>query len=478
MKLRNQIAIALVVTFLFACKSSKNSTTSSSAFSGQKMPETFATNNDTINSAKLNWKELFVDSNLQALIEIGLQNNFDLQVALQRMEVANASVLQSKGALFPTLNSSFSFWQRKFGYYTMDDAGNRVTEIEPGKLIPTNLPDYFVGLQTSWEVDVWGKLKNKKKAAVARYLASLQGKNLVVTNLISSVAHNYYELLALDAELEIIKETIKLEENALELVSTQKQVGVANELAVQQFQAQLLNTKSLEFELQQQIYECESKINFILGRYPEKIVRDKSRLFKSIPSKIKTGIPSNLLQNRPDIKQAEFELIAAKADLNAAKAAFYPSLTINGTLGFQGYKAALLFTNPQSIAYSLLGNLITPLVNRSAIKAAFKSANAFQVEALCSYQKATLNAYVEVYNQVAKLKSVDKAIALKTEETNAMSKSIETANDLFKYGKASYLEILLTQKGALETKIQLIEYKKRQFICAVDLYKALGGGWQ
>jgi outer membrane protein, multidrug efflux system len=443
------------------------------------MPDSFGSSKkDSFNVANISWKQYFSDPALIELIETAQKNNLDMLAALQKLEGARAGVLYAKGALLPTVNANASYLQRKFGYWTMDDAGNRTTEIEPGKIVPSHLPDYYLGLQTTWEIDVWGKLKNKKKAAISRFLSGVEGKNAVMTNLIAEVANNYYELLALDNELDIIRETIKLEENALELVTAQKQAAAANELAVKQFKAQLLNSQALEYETLQRIIETENKINFLLGRYPQTIIRNKAELDKPLSIKPAIGIPSDLLKNRPDIRQSEFELIAAKADVKAAKAAFYPSLSINGSGGLQGFKAIYLFTTPQSIAYSLLGSLITPLVNRSAIKAQFKSANAYQLESLYNYQKSILNGYVEVYNEVARMNNLEKIIDLKTQEADVLTQSIETSTELFKSARANYLEVLSAQKNALSTRLELVEVKKRRFNAMVDLYKALGGGWR
>jgi len=442
------------------------------------MPQSFATSKDSSNSADIKWKEYFTDPNLVELIDISLKNNMDMSIALQRIQAAGAVIRLRKGAMLPNLNVGVSAAQRRFGLYTMDGAGNISTEITPGQIVPVNLPDYFIGLQTSWEIDVWGKLRNKKKAAIARYLSSVEGKNAVVTNLIADLANSYYELLALDNELDIIRETIKLQENALELITIQKLAGVANELAVQQFQAQVFNSKAMEFEVQQKITESENKINVLMGRYPQTITRNKSELNKALPFNPSIGMPTNLLKNRPDIKQAEFELLASRADVKSAKAAFYPSLNINGSLGFQAFKTGLLFTNPQSLAYSLLGNLMAPLINRSAIKAEFKSANAMQQEALYNYQKSILNGYVEVYNEVARIKNLENIANFKTQEADALTQSIETSTDLFKTGRATYIEVIMTQRGALDSKLELVSVKKRQYNAVVDIYKALGGGWK
>ncbi len=433
---------------------------------------------DTINMAAVSWHEYFADQNLVGLIDSALTNNFDAHIALQRMEQTKAGVQFSKGALLPTIGALAVPKITRYGLYTMDGAGNITTDIEPGKIVPVNLPDFLVGLQTAWEADITGKLRNRKKAAVARYLASTEGKNWVLTNLVAEVAITYYELLSLDQELEIIRETIALQENALSIVTIQKQAGAANELAVKQFQAQVLNTKVLELEIKQAIVQTESKINWLLGRYPQPITRTKEIFNQAIPQQIQSGIPSDLLRFRSDVKQAELELVASRADFRSAKAAFYPSLFITGGIGYQAYKTNLLFTTPESFVFNLIGNLSAPLINRNAIKAEFKAANAMQVEAMYNYQKTVLTAYVEVYNEINNLDNLQNIYTLRNDEVNTLSQAIETSSDLFRTGRATYLEVLLAQQNLLGAQLDFINVKKQQLLGTVNIYKALGGGWR
>jgi multidrug efflux system outer membrane protein len=444
----------------------------------KSMPTSYSEKSDSINSANIKWKDFFLDKNLVALIDTGLTNNFDVLMTLQKIEVARNDLRLSKGAMLPSVNGNFSYLQRKFGYYTMDDAGNRVTEIRPGQLIPTHLPDYLVGLQANWEIDIWGKLRNKKKSAFTRYLGSVEGVNLVKTNFISEVANTYYELIALDVELDIIDSTIKIRENVLEIYKVQKQAGLANELAVKQIEAQVLNAQSLAYELLQKIKENENKLNFLLGRFPQIIVRDKLSFNTQFAPIIKAGLPSHLLKNRPDIKKSEYDLLASKMNVKAAKAAFYPSFAITGNAGFQSFNTEFLFSSPQSIAYGVLGNLTAPLINRSAIKAQFNNAKAYQLEALYQYQKTILNAYIEVANELSNIKNLENIYELKSKEVAMLDTSIDIASDLFKSGRANYFEVLMTQSTALQSKLELVTAKKRQYNASVNIYKALGGGWQ
>lgn len=471
---KNSIPLVLLCLTLLSCKNQELTNSNDR----KTLPTSFRDSNDTSNTADIKWMDYFNDKNLVQLIDTALKNNFDVLMTLQKIEIARNDLRLSKGAMLPAVSSNFSYLQRKFGYYTMDDAGNRITEIRPGQLIPTDLPDYFVGLQTNWEVDIWGKLRNKKKAAFSRYLSSLEGTKLIYTNLVSEIANSYYDLLALDVELDIVDETIKLQQNALEIVKVQKQAAVTNELAIKQFEAQVLNSQSLEFEIKQKITEHENKINFLLGRFPRKIDREKSNFANQLPNQIKVGIPSQLLKNRPDIKQAELELVAAKLNVKSAKAAFYPTFNITGSLGFQAFNTAVLFTSPKSLAYNLLGSLVTPVINRSAIKSQFKNAKANQLEAMYKYQKTILNGYVEVSNELSNIKHLENIHALKTDEVKALNSSIEIANDLFKSGRATYFEVLMTQRTALQSRIELVTAKKRQYNATINIYKALGGGWK
>lgn len=449
-----------------------------SSIKNKALPNSYFVDSALSESKAIKWRDYFSDDNLIGLIDTALANNLDALIALQRIESARAGVQFRKGALLPTINGATGAAVRRYGLYTMDGAGNISTEITPGQIVPINLPDYFVGLQSAWEIDVFGKLRNRKKAAVARYLSSIEGKHWLTTNIIAEVASYYYELLALDNELSIVTENIQLQQNALEVVIIQKEAGAANELAVKQFKAQLLNTKSLEVEIKQNIIETENRINFLLGRFNSSIHRSERTFNDSTTVFMKEGVPSDLLRNRPDIKQAELELLAAKADFRSAKAAFYPMLNITGSAGFQAFKTNLLFTTPESFIFTLVGGLTAPLINRSAIQAEFKAANAAQIEALYNYQKSILNGYLEVNTQLNNIQNLNRMYSLRTEEVKVLSEAIGTSSELFRTGRASYLEVLVAQQNTLAAKLDFVNVRKRQLLSSVNIYKALGGGWQ
>ncbi len=474
LKIKNSITAIALLLALGSCKAPKAAVDKTET---QAMPEAYVSSKDTMNSATIKWKKFFPDQHLQKLVDEALKNNQELAMTLQEIEIARNDVRVKKGMLLPTVNAVASAGVEKVGLYTSQGAGDSSADITPGKEVPENLQDYMLGLHMTWEVDIWKKLRNSKKAAFSRYLATVEGKNFVVTNLVAEIANSYYELLSYDNQLDIIQQTITLQKNALEIVKAQKEAGRANELGVKKFEAEVLNSQSREFEIQQQIKETENKINFLCGRYPQPVERDKTTLISQVPQSIKEGIPSQLLTNRPDIKQAELELMATKCDVKAARAEFYPSFTINGGVGFNAFKTSYLFTSPESLMYNLIGDLTAPLINRSAIKAEFNKAKAEQLKAMYNYQKTILNGYVEVSNQLSNIKNLEQFYDLKNKEVQSLTTAIDASNELFKSSRADYFEVLMTQRDALESKLELIEAKKEQFNAVTNVYRALGGGW-
>jgi NodT family efflux transporter outer membrane factor (OMF) lipoprotein len=442
------------------------------------VPESFASSKDTNNISSTPWKNFFKDKNLVDLIDTALKNNQELLITLQEIEIAKNDIRFRKGALLPSVGLGAGTGVEKVGRYTSQGAGDASTEITPGEEMPDPLKDFKIAAYAHWEVDIWKKLRNSKKAALSRYLATVEGKNFVVTNLVAEVADSYYELLSLDNQLEIVKQNIKLQQNALEIVKVQKEAARATELAVQKFQAEVLSSQHMEFDILQRITETENRINFLLGRYPQQIKRDTTNFLDLVPASVNSGIPSQLLANRPDIKQAELELVAAKLDVKVARAEFYPSLDISASLGLQAFKPSYLFTMPESLLYSLAGDIAGPLINRNAIKAEFNNANARQLQALYNYDRTILNAYLEVATQLSKINNLQKSYGLKSQQVDALNKSISISNDLFKSARVDYFEVLMTQRDALETKLELVETKKEQLNAIVHVYRNLGGGWK
>jgi NodT family efflux transporter outer membrane factor (OMF) lipoprotein len=443
-------------------------------------PESYSNGNqDSTNTAtELTWQEYFPDPNLHALIDTALKNNQELNITLQEIQLSQYEIRVRKGEILPVAGIRASTGVDKVGRYTSQGANDANTEVMPGREFPDPLGDYGIGAFANWEVDIWHKLRNSKKSALTRYLASVEGKNFMVTNLIAEIANSYYELLAYDNQLSIVNQNIKIQTDALEIVRYQKEAARVTELAIRRFEAQVLNTRSLQYGIQQQIVETENRINFLVGRFPQPVKRDANSFGNSIPEKIQAGIPSQLLGNRPDIRQAELELAAAKLDIKIAKADFYPKLDISAGIGFNAFNPSFIFTAPESLIYSLAGDLTAPLINRNAIKARYQSANAKQIQAIYNYEQTILNSYIEVVNQLSNINNLANTYDLKQQQVAALTESINISNELFKSARADYMEVLLTQRDALESRFDLVETKMEQLHAKVNIYQALGGGWK
>ncbi|MCF8276646.1 MAG: TolC family protein [Flavobacteriales bacterium] len=442
------------------------------------VPGSYSDSQDTTNTAQLKWKEFFTDSYLNALIDTALSNNQELNILLQEINIANNEVRARKGEYLPSVNFGAGAGIEKVGKYTSQGQSDLNHEYEPGKEVPVHLQDYMLGFFASWEIDIWKKLRNAKKSAYLRYLSSIEGKNFMVTHLVSEIANSYYELMALDNELEIVQQNIDIQTNALRIVKLQKQAGQVTELAVKKFEAEVFKNRSHQFEIQQEIVEAENRINFLVGRFPQPVARNSQGFNELLPASIYAGIPSQLLENRPDVKQAELALAAAKLDIKVAKADFYPSLSIRAGVGLNAFNLKYFITNPQSILYNVAADLMAPLVNRNAIKAKYFTANSKQIQAVFEYERTILGAYTEVANKLSKIDNLEKSYDLKSQQVEALTQSIDISTGLFKSARADYMEVLMTQRDALESRIELIETKQKQMNAMVNVYQALGGGWR
>lgn len=469
----NSIALIVVLLFLGACNMPENLVRSENT----ALPDRFTTTADTNNSGQIKWRQYFDDPYLIALIDSALSKNQELNITLQEIELGRNEIRAKKGEYLPFVGIGLGAGAEKAGEFTRDGSVESNLEIENGTPFPEPLPDFMIGAYASWEIDVWKKLRNGKKAAVSRFLASVEGKNFMVTNLIAEIAKSYFELMALDNLLDIVQVNVEIQNNALKAIKQEKEAAKVSQLAVNRFEAQLLNTQNRQFEIRQRIVETENKIRFLTGGMTLDISRNSAG-FNEIPiDSLYSGIPSQLLQNRPDIRQVEMELAASKFDVQIARANFYPSFRIDAGAGFRAFKPAYL-VSPESMIYSLAGELMAPVINRNAIKAEFNSANAKQLQIIFKYEQTILNAYLEVRNQLSMIDFMRQSFDLKSQEVDILTQSITISNNLYRSARADYMEVLLTQREALESRIELIEIKMKQLNAKVDIYKALGGGWK
>lgn len=442
------------------------------------IPTTFDTL-QTGNQNKLSgWRLFFTNQNLQKLIEIALENNQELNVTLQEIEIAKSEVLYKKSGLSPKVTAGIGVEVEKVGRYTSQGAGDASTEIEEGKETPDPLFNFQGAIRASWEVDIWNKLHHSKEAAVHRFLATVEGRNFVLTNLISEIAEKYYDLIALDNQLQIVENNINLQRNALELVKIQKQAARATALAVKKFEAELMKSESMVFGIKQEILETENSLNFLMGRYPTPIVRTQKDINDLNAPTITAGIPADLLENRPDIARATHQLEASKLDVQVAKAEFYPGLGLSAAVGLEAFKPNYLTKLPESLLYNVIADITGPLVNKKAIKAEYNKANAAQLQALYNYERTVLTAFLEVSNGLKKIDNLEQSYQFKLKQIKALNESIDMATLLYKSNRAEYLEVLMTQRDALEAKLELVETKTQQFKNVISVYKNLGGGWK
>jgi NodT family efflux transporter outer membrane factor (OMF) lipoprotein len=472
--LKNLFVIGfLTILFLFSCVPTKNLRAEN-----KTVPEQFKNGNpDTINTVTVKWRDFFSDSNLTSLIDSALANNQELNMMLQKVAMSKNEIKARQGEYLPFVGVYAGAEVEKVGEFTRNGAVERNLNISEEEAFPEPLNNFSAGLSASWELDIWKKLRNGKKAAVLEYLASFEGKNFMVTQLVSEIASAYYELMALDNQLMIIEQNLDIQQNALKMVKLQKEAARATQLAVRRFEAEVYKNQSNKFQIQQEIIETENVINFLLGRFPQKVQRSSQDFISKPLNDINSGLPSQLLVNRPDIKKAEFELSALKLNVKVAKANFFPSIGLRAGVGLEAFKPKFLTSTPESLAYSLVGDLVSPLINRNAIKAEYSTANNRQLQAVFEYEKTILNAFIEVENQLSNVKNIKESYLLKEAQVQALTESIELSLQLFKSARAEYTEVLFTQREALDSKIEIIETKRDQLLAHVKLYQALGGGW-
>lgn len=431
--------------------------------------------------ASINWENYFDDPHLKALIQIALENNQDNLKTLEKIKIARANLGIARGGLLPEIDGIAGAMSRRFGEYTMDGVGNTDSNLSPtvpeDKLIPDPYRDFIIGAQFSWEIDVWGKLKNRKRAAFERYLASEEMANYIKTWLIGEVVTHYYQLIALDEELRILESNIALQENAVNLSKDLKESGKENQLAVDQFEALMLNSKALLIERQRQLRTTELHLTRLLGKYAMEHQRTTLDDTFDASELAELGLPAELLRNRPDIRIAERELIASKADVNAARAAFFPSLNLYGMAGYNAFDFGKLFFSPASMVYQIGAGLTAPIFNRNRIRMEMETAKASQKIAYLDYEQTVFKSYLEILNLINEFKTYDEQLQLKSYEVEVQKRSVENSNVMFRVGYADYLEVLNAQSRALQSEIELIAIKKEQLQTNVRLYVALGGGW-
>ena len=424
------------------------------------------------------WKR---DTLLLKLIDSVLVRSNDIKIGFLEMAIARADFANQRGLRKPVVSGMVQPSLRRFGKYTMDGVGNYDTQfstnITKDQIIPQNLPDLMIGMQASWELDIWGKLAKRKKASALRYLATESGQQWFITSLVADVAGAYGQLVALDQELDILKTNIEIQRKAYELVQVQKEAGVVNESAVQQLEAQWLNSRAQEGDVLQQITVLENQIRYYLNKPTDHILRSKYPFQCALDSTLFANVKIDQLERRPDIRQAKLALESAFETKESAKLALKPSIVLSGILGVQGFQPAYLFQLPASMAYQLIGGIATPWLNRSAITSDILRSNAQWKSLDLAYQNSLVKGYLEWDTQVKSLSFLQKQNQLKEREVMLTKGAVNTVGTLFLTANASYLEVLTAQQNALRSELDLLEISRKRWMHAIQLYRVLGGGW-
>jgi len=426
------------------------------------------TQTDTATIANLKWKDLFSDATLQGLIEQGLNGNLDLRQAVERINIAEATLRQSRSALLPSLSGDLSAADNK--------QSRAALNFPPGINIPLETQLYRAQLSTSWEADIWGKLSSAKRSAYASLLQTDAAKRAVQTQLIANIANTYYTLLALDKQLAITEQTVKIRQSDVETMKALKEGAVVNGAAVVQSEANLYAAQVSIPDLKRNIREAENALSVLLGQSAGSVSRSSLDIQQPYSS-LQTGVSAQLLQNRPDVQAAEFAFRAAFENTNAAKAFFYPSITLTATGGLSSLQLQNFFD--QSIFYNLVGGLTQPIFARGQNKARLRTAEAQQQHAFYAFQQTLLTSGQEVSNALfAYQTAVDKETT-RSKQIMALEKAVDFTQELLRYSSATnYTDVLTSQQSLLNAQLSGVSDRLQKLQAIVNLYRALGGGWK
>ncbi|SDS31791.1 efflux transporter outer membrane subunit [Winogradskyella sediminis] len=420
---------------------------------------------DSVSMADVSWKTLFTDQYLQNYIEEGLQNNMDVRIALQQMLAAEAYAKQGKAGYLPSASIGANATHQELSENS-----------QFGSLFSGGIDTYDITANLSWEADIWGKIRSNKRATQAGYLQSVAGHQLIKTQLVSSIASTYYNLLALDAQLEITKQTIATRESGVKTIKALKEAGQVTQVAVDQNIAQYNSARALQVDIETAIFKTENTLSILLGKPAQHF--ERSRLdSQNIEQDIVLGVPATLLSNRPDVMSAEYGLIQSFELTNVANSNFYPSLTLTASGGFQSLELDKLL-NANSLFATVVGGLTQPIFNQRKLKTAKEVAIAQQEQALLQFKKTLLVAGNEVSNALFSYEAETKKFEFRKNEVEALRTAEANSEELLKNGYANYLDLLTARESALSAELNIIDSKLQQFVAIVDLYEALGGGWK
>jgi len=422
---------------------------------------------DSTSMATVSWREIFTDPVLQKHIAKALENNLDVRVALQNIAAADSYLKQSKAAYLPTLSAgpNYTFQTQSLNTQSGQLLGQR------------KYGDQFdISANVGWEVDVWGKLKAQQKAELANYLGTVSAHQAVKSDLVASVASAYYQLLTFDDQKKIINETIVLRNKNLETTQALKDAGTLTEVAVQQSQALVFNAEAMLLSIDVQISLLENTLSLLMGEPSHAIDRTTIDAQK-MPVSLALGYPANLLENRPDVKAAEYRLMNAFELTNAAKAQFYPTLRLTGSGGITSGDIDQLFS-ASSLFANVVAGLTQPIINKRQIKNQYEGSLANKEIAYLNFRRSVLTAGKEVSDALNVYQSQDRFIGLKRKELEAYKNSVDYSQELVNYGLANYLEVINASVNKLNAELNISNAEYSKLDAGIELYRALGGGWR
>lgn len=422
---------------------------------------------DTTTIANIPWREYFTDPFLQTLIAEGIEKNTDLQIAYSRIKQAEANLGMARAAYFPSLSLTA---QDTYTRYSVDSNGRNKDVLGYSGNQAT------VGIAATWEVDLWGKLNRQSRAKYAQYLSSQAYRSLIHTSLIANIATSYYSLLSMDEQLNIMQETIVLLQESVETMQAMKDAGLLNAAAVEQSKSLLYSTQINVPTLQSQIRQMENSISVMLGRRPGAITRSLLTV-QTVPNELQYGIPMQMLGKRPDVRQAELDFRSAFELTNAARAGFYPSLTLNSgsIIGYNATDFANFF-RPENLIANIIGGLTQPLFTKKQLTGNLKIAKEQQEQALLNFQQAILNASKEVSDILFSYQSSFSKNDIRIKQIESTQTSVYYTQELLKAGEANYTEVINAETNLLQAKLGQVNDKLEQLQYTVNLYRALGGG--
>ncbi|MEZ4793158.1 MAG: efflux transporter outer membrane subunit [Gelidibacter sp.] len=421
---------------------------------------------DSLSMAGVSWKTLFTDPYLTQYIEEGLQNNIDIRIAIQQVLVAEAYVKQGKASYFPSLNGKASVTHQELSKNS-----------QFGSFLSNTSTDQFeLTANLSWEADIWGKIRSNKRAFEADYLQSVAAHQAVKSRLVADIASTYYQLLSLDAQLEITKKSVIVRDSSVSTIQALKDAGQVTQVAVDQNIAQYNNARALQVDLETAIFRTENTLSILLGKQPKDYQRSDLD-DQHLQSDLKLGVPATLLSNRPDVMAAEYNLVRAFELTNVARSNFYPSLTLSATGGFQSLQLDQLL-NTNSLFANIVGGLTQPIFNQRKIKTQKEVADAQQEQALLEFKRSLLIAGNEVSDALYSYNQETKKFEFRELEVEALRSAESNSSELLKNGYANYLDLLTARQSALNAELNMIDSKLQQLLSVVNLYEALGGGWR